>query len=100
MGRTDVAVLVAACGAFLLAAAAVGGPQQTDERILLALREPGNPSDPIGPRWFEEAARDVTALGGTAVLTLLVAAVLGFLLIAHKHHAALLVFGATVGGRS
>jgi undecaprenyl-diphosphatase len=96
--RADAAVLVVAGVVFLLAAAAVSGAPQTDERILRLLREPGDPADPIGPRWFEEAARDVTALGGTAVLTLLVAAVLGFLLIARRTHAAALVFGATVGG--
>lgn len=102
--RTELIVLLAlgcaaaGCGAFLLAADAITGPGQTDERILLALREPGDPADPIGPRWFEEAARDVTALGGTAVLTLLVAAVLGHLLIVRRSHAAVLVLGATVGG--
>lgn len=104
VARTELVVLaalgavVAGCGVFLVAADAIDGSGQTDERILLMLREPGDPSDPIGPRWFEEAARDVTALGGTAVLTLLVAAVLGFLVIARRTHAALLVFGATVGG--
>ena len=43
-----------------------------DRRILLALRNPANSADPIGPRWFEESMRDVTALGGFTVLTLLV----------------------------
>src|SRR4051794_24776434 len=88
--RADLVVLIAAgvaaaaCLVFLAAADAVSGTGQTDERILLMLREPGNPFDPIGPRWFEVAARDVTALGGTAVLTLLVASVLGYLLIARR----------------
>ena len=41
-----------------------------DRRILLALRQPGDPTDPIGSRTFEEAMRDVTALGGVTVLTL------------------------------
>src|ERR1043166_4155040 len=75
-------VVAAACLVFLAAADALTGSGQTDERILLMLREPGNRADPIGPPWFEVAARDVTALGGTAVLTLLVASVLGYLLLA------------------
>jgi undecaprenyl-diphosphatase len=41
-----------------------------DQRLLLALRDPHNLSDPIGPRWLEEAMRDLTALGGFTVLTL------------------------------
>lgn len=41
-----------------------------DRRILLALRKPGDPTDPIGPRALEESMRDVTALGGVTVLTL------------------------------
>lgn len=43
-----------------------------DRSLLLALRTPGDPSDPIGSRTFEEAMRDVTALGGFTFLTLLV----------------------------
>jgi undecaprenyl-diphosphatase len=46
----------------------------------------------------EEAARDVTALGGYTVLTLLVAAVTGYLLIARHYPAALLVLASTLGG--
>ena len=37
-----------------------GDTTRFDRTLLLALREPGDLSDPIGPRWFEEAARDVT----------------------------------------
>ncbi len=40
-----------------------------DEAILLALREPGNTADPIGPPRVEEMARDLTALGGFTLLT-------------------------------
>jgi undecaprenyl-diphosphatase len=43
-----------------------------DEAVLAALREPGNLQDPVGAAWLEEAARDITALGGVAILALLV----------------------------
>ena len=40
-----------------------------DEAVLLAMREPGNPSDPLGSERIEEMARDLTALGGVTLLT-------------------------------
>lgn len=46
-----------------------GEAQAIDRAILLAMRSEVDPADPIGPRWFEEMARDLTALGGLAVLT-------------------------------
>jgi undecaprenyl-diphosphatase len=63
-----------------------------DRRILLALRTPGNPADPIGPPWVEEMMRDFSGLGSTAVLTILTAAVVFYLLLAAKRRAALVVF--------
>ncbi|MFG1393745.1 phosphatase PAP2 family protein [Xanthobacter agilis] len=69
-----------------------------DRGILLALRDPNNLSDPLGPPWFEEMMRDFTALGSTGVLTLLTVVVLLFLLMTRKRHAALLVALAVAGG--
>jgi undecaprenyl-diphosphatase len=63
-----------------------------DRRILLAFRAAGDPSDPIGPPWVEEMMRDFSGLGSTAVLTILTAAVIGYLLLAGKRRAALVVF--------
>jgi undecaprenyl-diphosphatase len=69
-----------------------GGTLALDKKILLAFRTPGNPSDPIGSRSFEEAMRDVTALGGTTVLTLVTAvATIAFLIHRKVRHAAVLV---------
>jgi undecaprenyl-diphosphatase len=69
-----------------------------DEAILRVLRNPADLADPIGPRWLETAMLDITALGGTAVLTLITAGVIGFLLIDQKRGAALFVLAAVVGG--
>lgn len=52
-----------------------------DTWVLLALREPGNLAEPIGPKWFEEMVRDVTALGSTVVLTLAVIVVAAYLVL-------------------
>jgi len=95
-------VLMIAAGilGFLLLADVVadGGARRFDEWLLLALRSPGDLSDPIGPRWFEEMMRDITALGGTAVLTLGVLAVTGFLALTRKTHAAVTVLVSVVSG--
>ncbi|MGH6964818.1 MAG: phosphatase PAP2 family protein [Phenylobacterium sp.] len=65
-----------------------GDTAALDRQILLALRNPANPSDPIGSRSFEEAMRDVTGLGGFTVVTLVtVVAVLAFLMHGRRRHA-------------
>jgi undecaprenyl-diphosphatase len=56
-----------------------GDTHALDEAILLSLRTAGAPADPIGPVWVEETMRDLTALGGIAVLTILTLAVAGYL---------------------
>ncbi|WP_165837060.1 phosphatase PAP2 family protein [Phenylobacterium hankyongense] len=62
-----------------------------DRRILLMLRTPGNLSDPIGPPSLEEAMRDLTALGGFTVLTIVtVVGTAAFLLHRKRLHAAIL----------
>jgi undecaprenyl-diphosphatase len=75
-----------------------GETQAVDRAVLLALREPGDLSDPLGPGWLEESGRDFTALGSIAVLALLTLAVSGFLVLDGKRHAALLVLAAVAGG--
>lgn len=69
-----------------------------DQAFLLALREPGDPTNPIGPLWLEEVARDITALGGVAVLTLLTIVVAAHFMLRGKPRSALFVAIAVVGG--
>jgi undecaprenyl-diphosphatase len=65
-----------------------GETNALDKRILLALRNPADPSDPIGSRSLQEAMRDVTALGGVTVITLVsIVGVLAFLLHRRYRHA-------------
>lgn len=75
-----------------------GDTLHLDERILLAMRVPGNPSQPIGPAWVEESFRDFTGLGGVGVLGLLTAATLGYLWLMGMRRVALYVLLAIGSG--
>ena len=68
-----------------------------DQAVLHALR-PGAMADPWGPGWLETAAMDLTALGGTAVLTLFAVIVTGFLILQRKRLSALLLALSLIGG--
>lgn len=74
---------------------AEGGTGRIDRLILLAFRVPGHPDIAIGPRWVQEAARDVTALGGFTVLALVTLMATAMLLI-HARRRQALVFATTV----
>jgi undecaprenyl-diphosphatase len=95
---------LSACGFFAwafveLADGVVEGDTHAfDSQLLLALRDPQNPANPLGPSWLEESARDITGLGGYAILTMLTLATVAYLLMAGKRAAALLVLVAIVGG--
>jgi undecaprenyl-diphosphatase len=69
-----------------------------DRSLLLSYREPGNPATPLGPLWLHIAARDVTSLGSTGVLTILTVAALGFLALKRLWVDALVVLVAIGGG--
>ena len=68
-----------------------------DRAVLLLFRNPADVSDPIGPVWLESAVRDVTALGGTVVITIVTLSSAGFLLLSGKRGAALYVVVAIAG---
>ena len=95
-----VAGLAGAVLAFAMFAGAVmdGDTRGFDTWLLQALREGTDPADPIGPRWFEEMVRDITALGSTVVLTFAVAAVAGYLWIKDRpQKAAFLIAAVSLG---
>jgi undecaprenyl-diphosphatase len=69
-----------------------------DRQVLIALRNPGDTADPIGPAWLEEAARDITALGSNPVLGIALVATISYLLLIKRAGAALWVFISVVGG--
>jgi len=106
IGGHELAVLVgstcvvASTWAFLALAGLVaeGQTRRFDERLLLALRVPGDASRPIGPEWMPEAARDITALGSTDVLWLATAAVAGFLALDRRYAATGFLLAAVGSG--
>jgi undecaprenyl-diphosphatase len=99
---TLVAIAVAAMLAWgfivLLEEVSEGDTRAVDEAIILAFRVPGNPADPIGEPWFEEAMRDITALGSAPTLIIAVLAVVGFLALAKAWRPAIFTLLASGGG--
>lgn len=68
-----------------------------DETLLLALRDPADPAQPRGPLWLQEVVRDLTALGGYTVLTIVIVATLAYLWMARQGRVALFVLAAAGG---
>jgi undecaprenyl-diphosphatase len=99
---TLVALLLAAGSVWLFVEVAdevqEGETASVDERLLLALRTPNEASDPLGPAWVEELARDITGLGGVGVLTILTLASAGFLALQRRTHLALYLLAAVACG--
>lgn len=84
----------------LLVASAVTGQAlpALDSRILVALRNPGDLSVPIGPTWLHAVARDITALGSVSVLTLVTILGAGYLLLSDRSRLAAFLIVAIVTG--
>jgi undecaprenyl-diphosphatase len=96
------ALVLSACCFWAFVAVAVdvadGGTHSFDTRLLLSLRAPGDASDPLGPIWLEEMARDVTGLGSAGILTFLTLASAGFLVLQRKRRVALYLLLASGSG--
>ncbi len=70
---------------------------QAFDQAVLAWMQPVA-GDPRGPWWLEEAAADLTSLGGISVLGLFAAIAIAFLLIQRKRLSALLLVLGLAGG--
>jgi undecaprenyl-diphosphatase len=105
LGANELAVLLGLAGIasgvwlFGLVAGEVmdGDTGSMDRRLLLAMRRPSDLS-PIGPPAMQDAARDVTALGGASVLTLVTLITAGFLLLDRRRHMAWFVCASVGSG--
>ena len=70
---------------------------QAFDQAVLAWMQP-TPGDPRGDWWLEEAAADLTSLGGISVLALFGTIALVFLILQRKHLSALLLVLGVAGG--
>src|SRR3546814_20836140 len=68
-----------------------GETLEIDRRLLLALRRPDDPSDPLGGLWLEEMIRDLTAFGGVGPLVMIPLAAALYLLLRPKRPTAAFV---------
>ena len=89
------AVLAVTVFAALAAEVREGDVFAIDRVVLLAFRVAGHLDIPVGPRWLRESARDITALGGFTVLSLVAAAAIAWL-VGRGRRAEATVFAATV----
>jgi undecaprenyl-diphosphatase len=98
---TLIAVVAGGLWVFVVVAGAIGDGdvRALDEAVLLAMRTPGDHADPRGPRWVEEVGRDLTALGGVTLVTLLSAAAAGFLWLTGRRRAVWHLAVAVLGGQ-
>jgi len=105
LGAHELGVLLAFCGiaagiwifAWIADTVREGEAQTFDRTILLALRHSADLS-PLGSAEIQDAVRDISALGGPVVLTLLTLISAGFLWLDGKRHLALLTCGSVWGG--
>lgn len=95
-------MIAALTAAFLKIASEVfeGEAHAIDLWILEACRVPGQPGTPIGPVWFQESVRDLTALGSPAVLALVLLATWGCLMVTRQRRMAWLMLWAALGGQA
>lgn len=75
-----------------------GAPLAWDRAIILALRTPGDTAQPLGPAWLHEVMVNITALGSGTILTCVVLAVAGLLLVQRLWLTAAMVLVATMVG--
>ena len=105
-GRLEVAILLAILGAgtalwtfgALAGEVLEGDTAKFDERLLLAVRRPGDLAVPIGPAWTLQVARDLTALGGPVGLGVVTAVVAGYLALERRFGLLSFVLASTLSG--
>lgn len=106
IGRRELWILLPAvvvCGSLLIFAEITSEVRENEwhaaeTAFMRSLRTVEDPSIPIGPKWMQHSALDISALGGGSVLTLMALLVLGYLVLLRHYHAMLLLLVATGGG--
>lgn len=75
-----------------------GDTHAIDTQLIGLLRAHGDMANPIGPHWIEEIMRDVSALGGIAVLTLVILGTVIYLLMQRRYILSAYVAFASIFG--
>ncbi len=75
-----------------------GRIQKFDEWVLSSVRHFDDPTQLRGPDWMKDFMRDITALGGLPILTLITLGVIGYLILQKSYRSLWLVLIATVSG--
>lgn len=75
-----------------------GDTHQIDEKLLLVFRSPQDSQLPLGPGWFQEMMRDISALGSTITLWLCTLLTGFYFIMIKKGHRALYLIGAVATG--
>jgi undecaprenyl-diphosphatase len=75
-----------------------GEMRHFDESVLRVVRRPDDPTRLIGPPWLSEAVTDITALGSTSVLVIVLLCAVGYLALQRRYDAMALVIVAAGGG--
>lgn len=104
LGRHELSVLLAfaalASGAWVFSYIASevtqGDTQAFDRKLLLAMRQPDG--SPLGSPELQEAARDITGLGGVTTLSLVTIFTSSYLLLAGRKRMSLFVAGSVFSG--
>jgi undecaprenyl-diphosphatase len=100
--RAGVPYLIVALALLIFAALAFEAQKGVifaiDRWMLLALRRPASPGIPIGPDWLRSSLIDLTALGGTTVLTLVTIAAAGYLVVTRAHRLVPFLIAVAVSG--
>jgi len=93
-------IIAVASWAFIVIADRVtdGETHHTDVRVIRALRRADDVTRLRGPDWLGEIVRDLTAIGGYALLSLTIAGVVGFLFLSGRPRDARFVLTAVAGG--
>jgi undecaprenyl-diphosphatase len=71
-----------------------------DRRLLLVFRDSVDVSRLLGPRWLPEVLRDITSLGSTVILAIVMTVVLGYLAFAKDWRSGSFILMAVLGGQA
>lgn len=74
-----------------------GEYQDLETKILYSLRDPSDISKPLGPAWLSIVMRDITALGGEAILALVTVFLIGFLYMKKDKRSIYYIIAAVIG---